>query len=149
MTRSTHSNRYECSDFTSDLDRLFTSILKPVEGWASTSGALALRINVAETETDYEVSADLPGVNPDDVKLELLEGNLSIAGKREVESNKEGTTFHRVERREGEFQRVISLPAAVDADKIEAHFKNGVLFVRLPKTAEQLPKRIHVKPSDN
>ena len=148
MSRSAQYNRYECSDFTSDLDRLFTSILKPVEGWAS-SGSLSPRVNVAETETDYEVSADLPGVNPDDVKLELLEGNLLIAGKREVEDDKEAKTLHRVERREGEFQRVISLPAAVDADKIEAHFKNGVLFVRLPKTAEQLPTRIHVKPSDN
>ena len=147
MTRSLlNKNRYAYS-LSSDWDRLITSFFKP-ESW-NEAGVLSPRINASETETAYEISADLPGIQPDDVKVELLEGDLSISGKREVEEELEGKRFHRVERRVGEFHRVVTLPGVVNADKIEARFDNGVLTVLLPKSEEQLPKRIQINPSEN
>lgn len=102
-------------------------------------------LNVSETDSGYEVSAELPGLKPEEVNVELKEGSLWISGKKEEEQEDNGKTFHRIERRHGEFRRMIQLPGAVDEEKIEADFSNGLLTVRIPKTEEVMPKRIPVK----
>ena len=102
-------------------------------------------LNVAETDQGYEVTVDLPGIKPEDVTVELHENQLTIAGKREAEQEEQGRTYHRVERRSGEFRRVIELPVSVDESKIAAHYQQGVLKVALPKSEEVKPTRIAVK----
>jgi HSP20 family protein len=102
-------------------------------------------LNVSETEAGYEVSAELPGLKPEDVKVELKEGNLWISGEKKEETEEKGKTFHRIERRHGEFRRMIQLPGAVEDDKVEAKFVNGVLNVHVPKSEKVKPKRIPVK----
>jgi HSP20 family protein len=102
-------------------------------------------INVAENENGYEVSVDLPGMKPEDVSVELHENQLTIAGKREAEAEQTGKTFHRIERRYGEFRRVITLPTPVDEGKIAADYQNGVLNVLLPKSEKLKPTRIPIK----
>ncbi|MCH2129467.1 MAG: Hsp20/alpha crystallin family protein [Pirellulaceae bacterium] len=111
------------------------------------SGATAWtpRMNVAETETEYSVSLELPGIPPEDVRVEIEDGHLLISGKVEEETKDEGKYFHRMERRTGEFRRVFALPDEVDAEKIDAHFEHGILRVSLPKAEKARPQRITVK----
>ena len=103
------------------------------------------QLNMCENATGYEVSVDLPGMKPEDVSVEVHENQLTISGKREVEKEETGKTFHRLERRSGEFRRVINLPAAVDAAKISANYEQGVLRVTLPKSEKLKPTRISIQ----
>jgi HSP20 family protein len=102
------------------------------------------RTNFAETEGEYEVTVDLPGLKPEEVTVEVKDGNLWISGKREEEKEEKGKTYHRVERRYGEFRRVLTLPGPVDREKVVAKFENGVLRIAVPKKEEAKPKRIEV-----
>lgn len=104
--------------------------------------------NLSETETTYELSLDLPGVNPDEVSVELNDGQLIVAGERKSETEDEGKTFHRVERRYGKFRRVLSIPAPVDEEKITAEYKDGVLHVVLPKSEKIKVRKIVVNKSE-
>lgn len=103
------------------------------------------RTNVAETADGYEISVDLPGMKREDLDVELKEGQLWITGRRHEEKEEKGTTFHLVERQHGEFRRVIPLDASVEADKVEAEYKDGVLHLKVPKSEARKPKRIDVK----
>lgn len=117
--------------------------------WTSEEGPVARRflptVDLVEAENQFEVTIDLPGLKPEEVDVELKNGDLWIAGKREEEKEDKGKTYHRIERRHGEFRRVLPLPAAIDAEKIEARFDNGVLKIIVPKTEEAKAKHIEVK----
>ncbi len=102
-------------------------------------------INVSETDNSFEVSAELPGLEPEEVNVEMKEGSLWISGEKKEEHEETGKSFHRIERRHGEFRRVIQLPGEVNEDGVEAKFENGVLLVSVPKTAGVRPKKIPVK----
>jgi HSP20 family protein len=104
-------------------------------------------LNVAESEAGFEVTVDLPGVKPEDVSVELHENQLTISGKRDFAREDKGTTYHRIERRTGEFRRVVALPVAVDEAKITADYQQGVLKVMLPKSEKVKPTRIQVNAS--
>lgn len=103
------------------------------------------RLNLSETEGQYEISLDLPGVKPDEVNVELRHGDLWITGTRQGESEEQDKTWHRVERYYGQFRRVIRLGDDVDADNVDAEYKDGVLHVTVPKTAEAQAKKITIK----
>ncbi|MFW6088318.1 MAG: Hsp20/alpha crystallin family protein [Gemmatimonadota bacterium] len=103
-------------------------------------------VNVVETDEEMKLTAELPGVSPEEVDIEI-EGNvLSIRGEKKVEHEEtdEGT-FRLYERAYGAFTRSFTLPATVNAEKIAAEFENGVLMVHLPKTAEARGRRIQVE----
>jgi HSP20 family protein len=102
-------------------------------------------VDFTESETQYEVKVDLPGLKPEEVKVELRNGDLWISGERQEEKEEEGKTYHRIERRYGEFRRVLPLPVEVSEEKIEARVENGVLTVRVPKVEIAKPKTIEVK----
>lgn len=104
----------------------------------------APRLDIAETEKSYEVTVDLPGVKPDDVKVEMHEDRLTIAGSRESVHEQKDRQFHRIERTSGAFSRTVLMPTNVDAEKISASYNDGVLHISLPKTAAHQPKRIKV-----
>ena len=101
-------------------------------------------IDIAENEIGYEVSVDLPGLNPEDVSVEMHDNQLTISGKRESRQEEKDKTFHRVERRYGEFRRVVALPTPVDEENISADYQQGVLKVVLPKSEKLKPTRIPV-----
>lgn len=101
--------------------------------------------DVVETENQFEVTLDLPGMKPEEVKVELTNGDLRISGERKEEKEEKGETFHRTERHYGEFRRTIPLPGNVDREEIEGEYKEGVLKVTIPKTEESKPKHIEVK----
>ncbi|MBI82709.1 MAG: heat-shock protein Hsp20 [Planctomycetaceae bacterium] len=103
------------------------------------------RINVSETNTHYEVTAELPGMKPEDIHVELNEGQLSISGERQAEAKGEGETFHRLESLYGQFRRVIAVPDTINAENIDAQFQHGLLSISLPKSEREVPKRIDIK----
>jgi HSP20 family protein len=114
-------------------------------GWVTTEEDMIPRTNVAETDGVYEVTLDLPGVKPEEVKVELKEQQLWVTGEHREETDETEKTFHRVERRQGSFRRIIPLPTAVDPERVEASFEHGVLKVELPKIEEVKPKSIEIK----
>jgi len=102
-------------------------------------------VDIQETDKEYLIKADLPEVKKEDVKVELLDGSLTIEGERKQEKEEKGKRFHKVEREYGKFVRRFGLPNEVDASKVQAEFKDGVLNVHLPKSATAKPKAIDVK----
>jgi len=102
-------------------------------------------IDVSETNKEYRVTAELPGLTKDDIDVSLQEGVLTIRGEKKEEDKEERGGHVRVERSYGSFARRIPLPSEVNECGIEADFKNGVLSVHLPKTEEAHGTRIEIK----
>ena len=112
------------------------------EGW----GLFSPRVDVAETEKEIVVSAELPGLDDEDIDVSLSRDMLTITGEKKQEKEKKGRNYYRVERSYGSFRRSVPLPAEVDTGKVDAVFRKGVLTITLPKTAEaKARKRIAIK----
>ncbi len=101
--------------------------------------------DIYEDEDGLTLHFDLAGVDPKDVDIRFENGVLTLRGERKLELEAKRENYHRVERRYGTFTRSFSLPATVDAEKIGAEAKHGVLSVHLPKKAEAKPRAIQVK----
>jgi len=102
-------------------------------------------LNVWEDQDNYYVESELPGMKLDDIHVSVAEGNqLTLSGQR-VPSAPERATWIKQECGHGTFTRAIALPAAVDADKVEARYEAGVLTLTLPKSAAAKPRRIAVR----
>ena len=101
-------------------------------------------MDVRETDERFEVTVDLPGIEPDDVSVTFEDGVLTISGKREISSDRSDETFHRIERSYGSFARSLRLPRTADGEKIEASFDKGVLTVTVPKAEIAKPRTIEV-----
>jgi HSP20 family protein len=102
-------------------------------------------VDVQETDKEYAIKVDLPEVKKEDVKVEVADGAVTIQGERRQEKEEKGKRFHRVERQYGQFMRRFALPGEVDAGKVQAEFKDGVLRVTLPKTAAAKARSVEVK----
>lgn len=104
-------------------------------------------VDVAETDKAYEITAELPGIDEKNIEVEFTNGVLTIKGEKKEEREEKKKDYHLSERSYGSFRRSFQVPDGVDADKIEASFKKGVLFVALPKTSEaqKAEKKITVK----
>ena len=111
---------------------------------ASTAGVFPA-LNVSEDEDNLYVRAELPGVVPEEIEITTKENNLIIKGERKIATEGEKVSYHRREREAGSFRRIISLPSRVDAEKVTAACKDGVLTVTLPKAAEVKPRQVEVK----
>src|SRR5687767_8348718 len=93
-------------------------------------------MDLAETEEELILSADLPGMSEDDISIEIKDGTLTLAGERKDARETEGRGYHRVERSFGRFSRTLTMPRGVDAESVRASFENGVLEVHIPKPEE-------------
>jgi HSP20 family protein len=102
-------------------------------------------VDVCEDENHLEISAELPGLKKEDVKIQIENNILTISGEKRLEKEKSEKDFHRLERRYGSFYRAISLPNGVASDAAEAEFKDGVLHVRLPKREDVKPRTLKIK----
>ncbi|MEX0936504.1 MAG: Hsp20/alpha crystallin family protein [Pirellulales bacterium] len=125
------------------MENLMERYFGPEEEWWGVE-AFTPTTNLAETDSEYEVTLDLPGMRPEDVNVELQNGNLVVSGERKEEKEETKRTFHRVERSYGSFRRTIPLPGTVDEGKVDASFRDGVLKIRLPKTEEAKPRQIKI-----
>ena len=129
--------------FEQEMENLMERLFAPEDGrWLA---GFSPAVNVAETETGFEVTLELPGMKAEEFKVELKNGELWITGEKREEKEEQGKTFHRVERCYGEFRRVIPLPGKVEEEQIAAEYKEGVLKITIPKTEEAKPRHIEVK----
>ncbi len=103
--------------------------------------------DLKETPTEFSMKADLPGIKEDDLDISVSGNRLTISGKREEEITHDDEVCYAYERTFGSFSRTISLPEDVDANKVKAELKNGVLSVTVPKSPEIRPKKVDVKTS--
>ncbi len=105
-------------------------------------------VDVVETEKGFEVTAELPGLSPDDIDVSVTGDTLTIKGEKKQETVEEGRNYHRVERSYGAFSRTIRLHTAVKSDEVKAGFKDGILSIKLPKVEAELKKTIKVGEED-
>lgn len=102
------------------------------------------RVDIAETEHEFLIKADIPGVDKDHVKVSVDNGVLTLHGERKSEKEEKDTKFHRVERFVGTFTRRFTVPENVGVEGIKAVFKDGILNLHLPKTEKSKPKAIDI-----
>jgi HSP20 family protein len=126
------------------MNRLFDGAL---QGWPSGSDGTRNWVppaDIYETDNDLIVTTDLPGVDPKNIDVRVENNVLSITGERHFDRDVENENIHRVERMYGGFARSFTLSTPVDADKIQAAYKDGVLRISLPKAEQAKPKRIQI-----
>lgn len=130
----------ELEEMSNRISRLFE------EGGNDSGGLWAPPVNVQETSEDLRLTAELPGVRPEDVEIDMENNVLSIRGEKreQIEEGGEEGRVHFRERRYGSFQRMFTLPRTVKADEIKATFKDGVLTVHMPKAPEAKGRKISI-----
>jgi HSP20 family protein len=132
-----------------DMNRLFDEFFegRGLAPWGERVGAFVPKVDVNETDGEYTIDAELPGMTEDEIDVSVTDEGVLLQGEKKHEEKKTegGRTY--TERSSGSFQRLIPLPAAVDPEKADATFKNGVLTLSLPKLPEpEQPRRtIEVK----
>lgn len=134
----------ELRGFDTFFDDAFGSLLKD-DFYGSEK--LTPSVDIVEKEDRYVISADIPGLNKEEIKLDVKDGMLTISGEKKYEDKKEEENYIRVERRYGRFERSFNLPKNLNAESVSASYKNGVLEVNLPKKEEAKPKQIDIKVS--
>lgn len=130
-----------------EMDRFFDDITP--FSWREGNGGMEMELwapdtDMSETENEYIITVDLPGISKKDIEVNYKDNRLSISGERKKEEKEEKKDYIRRERYTGKFVRSFTLPAAVKDDKIKAGFKDGVLTVRVPKTEASKPKSIMI-----
>ena len=108
-----------------------------------TSGTWAPAVDVAEEADRIHVTVEVPGMEQKDLKINFEDGLLTVSGERQFE-RKDERSYHRIERSYGSFVRTFSLPRSVDATKIVANYRNGVLEIDIPKREESKPREIEI-----
>jgi HSP20 family protein len=145
----------------SEIDHLFEDF--PFDPWRSSVGRNVFdvepswrgeltfgntpAVDIAEGDKEYEITAELPGMEERDIDVKYADGVLTIKGEKKEETEEKRKDYYISERRFGSFQRSFQVPAGIEADKIDASFKNGVLTVTLPKSveAQKREKKIEIK----
>ena len=136
----------EVSRLRREMDRLWDEFFGP--------GRRALRpaemewipaVDVSETPDQVTIKAEVPGLEAKDIDISLTGDVVTVKGEKKSEREEKKENYHLVERSYGSFSRSLKLPAAVDADKIEASYKQGVLTITCPKKEEVKPKAIEIK----
>jgi len=124
-----------------DMNRLFEAYspvrMRPAPGYPA--------MNLWTSENGLKLTAEVPGVHPEDIDINVVGETLTLSGERKTDDLNEGARYHRQERGYGKFTRSIQLPFPVNVNQVEATFKNGVLNVSLPRAEEDKPRKITVK----
>jgi HSP20 family protein len=126
------------NDLASDMNALVGTIF----GEEPSDSGFVPAMDIEETESGFKLSIDVPGVNPDDISIEVEDGYLTIQGERHIAEKSDEVSWRRVERSHGEFLRRFRLPKGVDQERIEADHVHGVLNINLPKVEKKAAKRI-------
>ena len=146
MKVANHTNRV--AGFSGELDTLFNHLLGG-QSPAERTQSLRPTVTVTESETQYSLVLELPGVAPEDVSIEMTDGRLSIEGEKKSWELSEGESVVRSNRREGPFSLAYDFAASVDSEKITADFSDGLLTLVLPKSAKVLPRKIEIGAGKN
>jgi HSP20 family protein len=136
----------EVTSLQSEMSRLFNTFFDtPTTPNGSTARRWIPAIDLVETEDDFVLKADLPGLKEEDVNIEVAENVLTVSGERKAEHEDKREGYVRVERSYGSFRRSLTLPKGVDAEAVTANFDNGVLEVHIPKPEERKPRRVAIQ----
>ena len=135
----------EIGTIQNEMNRLFNTFFDT----PSVVGSGALRrwipaMDLVETENDYVLKADLPGLSDDDVKIEVEDNVLTISGERKSEREVSKDGYYRIERSSGSFRRSLTLPEGVDPESVKATFERGVLEVHVPKPEQTKPRKVEI-----
>ena len=135
--------RKELEALRREMDRLWEGFFgerafEPIEKWSPA-------LDLAETKDNLVVKAELPGIDPKDISIDLSGDVLTVRGEKKQEKEEKEENYHLIERRYGSFTRSIRLPVKIDEEKIKASYKNGVLKIVLPKSEEVKKKEIKIK----
>ncbi len=136
----------ELNTIQSEMNRLFNTFFEaPTPG----NGGSNLRrwipaMDLVETEDDFVLRADLPGLTENDVNIEVEDNVLTISGERKAEHEERREGYYRVERASGSFSRSLTLPEGIDTEAVRANFENGVLEVRIPRPEERKPRKVSI-----
>jgi len=127
-------------DLRQEMNQLFDDFfqrpfeMSPFRGESSLAGDFIPQMDVTETDKEIKISAELPGMEAEDIDISMTGNRLTLKGEKREEKEEKGERFYRSERSYGSFQRSIPLPEKVQEEEIEATYKNGVLNVNLPKS---------------
>jgi HSP20 family protein len=138
----------ELNTIQSEMNRLFNTFFE-ASGPGNSGGSSTLRrwippMDLVETEDDFVLRADLPGLSENDVNIELEDNVLTVSGERKAEHEERKEGYYRVERASGAFSRSLTLPEGVDPDSVKAGFDKGVLEVRIPKPEQRKPRKVAI-----
>jgi len=128
-----------------EMDRLFDRFVEPMSVEMPMLSEWEPTVDISEDKDTVTVKAELPGVEQKDIAVSLQDGVLTIKGDKQAEKEEKGKHYHRVERSYGSFFRAVRLPTAVEAGKVSAAFKDGVVTITLPKAPEAKGTMIPVK----
>ena len=139
-------------DFASEMETIVDQVFKKNDCGSENSDGSARNVasyipslDIVESELQYDLYLDLPGVKGDAVTLQMQDERLVVSGNRDAVVLSEGFQLHRRERNAGQFERSIRMPKQINAERIEASFENGVLHVVLPKQVKPTPRSIVIK----
>ncbi|HZE04732.1 MAG TPA: Hsp20/alpha crystallin family protein [Solirubrobacteraceae bacterium] len=135
----------ELGTIQNEMNRLFNSFFDtptPSNGQALRRWVPAM--DLVETETQFVLRADLPGMSESDVNIELEDNVLTISGERKLEHEERRAGYYRVERSSGSFRRSLTLPEGVDPASVKATFDRGVLEVSIPKPEQRIPRKVQI-----
>jgi HSP20 family protein len=127
------------------MNQLFRGAFSPFGDEQGMTGAWAPAVDIYESSEAIELTFEIPGVDKNDVRVNLENNQLTIAGERRLEHADQRDGYHRIERSYGSFTRSFTLPNTVDPNKINAEYENGLLRLSLPKRPESQPRSIEVK----
>lgn len=133
--------------WTREVDRLFNDMFNVPGVRAEAEVDFAPRVNISETKDDIRLTFELPGMDKEDIKVVVRDGNLTVSGERNTREEQKDESCIRTEIRTGKFSRTFTLPDTINAESISADYKNGLLEIRLGKLEEVKPKEIEVKVS--
>jgi HSP20 family protein len=141
----------EINSLQQEMNRLFSTFFDAPASSGGAGGATRRWIpamDLVETDDQFVLRADLPGMGEGDIDLSLEDNVLTLSGERKAEHEERGEGYYRVERATGAFSRSLTLPEGVDGDAITARFEQGVLEVRIPKPEQRKPRKLQISVGD-
>jgi HSP20 family protein len=126
-----------------EMNRLFSGSGSDWLSWAPDFPA----VNIWNDNEGATLTAEIPGIDPEDIEINVVGQTITINGTREQEQIGEGDRYYRQERQQGKFARSFELPFVIDAEKVKATFEKGILYITLPRTEAEKPRKIQVKTS--
>lgn len=143
LAKNSHYNSF--LELQKQMNNLFNNFFDNNALYADNTGVFNPEFEVSETDKTIEVSAELPGMEEDNVDISIENNVLKITGEKRSEEKKDDKNYHFTERSYGAFKRCFSLPEGLALDKVEAKFKDGVLTMHLPKNEEYQQKVTKIK----
>jgi HSP20 family protein len=134
----------------SDFDEMRREMLRLLDtarddGAVDAAAGVFPPMNITQDDDNFYLRAEVPGIKPAELSISALRNHVSISGKREIPREHDRVSYHRKERPEGAFNRAVSLPTEVDAERVDARYADGILTLTLPKAEQTKPRQIAVR----